>query len=704
MCSTSKQGSPTRSLDDPVQHVPGVGPQGASLLKRLGIQTAGDLLFHIPRRYEDRSTFCAISNLRVGEAALIKGSVIAVEGGSTRRRGIPITRVTIRDATGAAELVFFNQSYVERRFRGMLPSRKSVIVYGAVRQMGFGIPSIERPEWEEASDADPLSWARIVPIYSLSEGLTQARLRRTIAAALREYADCVQDVLPLTLRERNRLMPAAQALRSVHFPDDLRETGAARRSLVFEEFLLLQLAFALQRSGREAKRTPHVIAVDNEALAADVARVFPFEPTDSQRQAIRDIASDMSSGRPMNRLLHGDVGSGKTAVAVAAILMAIRGGLQSAIMAPTEVLAQQHSMVLREWLAPIEITVELAIGSMGARPRSALRQRLASGEARVVVGTHALIEDDVGFHRLGLAVVDEQHRFGVLQRRALQDKAVAPHVLIMSATPIPRTLTLTLYGDLDVTCLRDMPPGRRPIRTYWKRPEQARATYDGVRQLLEQGRQAYVVCPLVEESEKLEAAAATQHADRIRSEMLPGWRVGLLHGQMPAQQKDDVMRAFKQHDIDVLVSTTVIEVGVDVPNAAVMVVEDADRFGLAQLHQLRGRVGRGAHASYCILMANPRTEDGERRLRVMVETTDGFRIAQEDLELRGPGEFYGTRQSGLPAFRFGDILQDEDVLIETRQAAVEMIAADPELLSPEHARLRAAVVARMASLDLVEVS
>jgi ATP-dependent DNA helicase RecG len=695
----------TRSLNDPAQFLHGVGPKGAELLSKLGIVTAGDILCHLPRRYEDRSKLARIGDLRGGETVLVRARILSAESARTSRRGLDLTRVVIRDDSGAAELVFFRQPYLLRRFQEMMRRDRSLVVYGTVRASSFGLPTIEHPEWEEeVPDSDALSAGRIVPVYPLSEGLTQGRMRRIVASALEGYAPLIEDVLPAKLRRDHRLVGAQEAFRTVHFPEDTASPVAARRRLVFEEFLLLQLGFALQRAAWSGRRSGHTVRLGEGFLEEATRRVFPFAPTASQARAIAEIAADMASGRPMNRLLHGDVGSGKTAVAVAAILMVHQAGLQAAVMAPTEVLAQQHATVLGQWLARADIPVDVAIGGGGPRARQELLERLRTGRSRVVVGTHALIEEDVAFERLGLVVVDEQHRFGVLQRRALQEKGLAPHVLVMSATPIPRTLTLTLYGDLDVTCLRELPPGRRPIRTHWKRPDQSRAVYRGIAELLSRGRQAYVVCPLVEESDKLEALAATQHAERIRAEMLPGYRIGLLHGQMSGPEKDAVMQAFKEHELDVLVSTTVIEVGVDVANAAVVVIENADRFGLAQLHQLRGRVGRGSHASYCVLIGDPRTDDGVRRLQTMTETTDGFRIAEEDLRLRGPGEFYGTRQSGLPAFRFGNIVGDEDILVETRQVASALVTADARLEAPANKPLREKAQALLASLGMVNVS
>jgi len=439
-------------------------------------------------------------------------------------------------------------------------------------------------------------------------------------------------------------------------------------------------------------------------LRADLKRILPFELTGAQHRAIEDIARDVASGHAMNRLVQGDVGSGKTVVALAALFLAVENGFQAALMAPTEILAQQHALVLRRLLDPVGITVDLSIGSLKAKEKEAVRERIANGVTQVAVGTHALIQEDITFRNLGMAIIDEQHRFGVLQRQALHRKGTTPHVLVMTATPIPRTLTLTLYGDLDTSIINELPPGRKPIKTHWKRRREAGGVYTSAQRLLDQGRQVYVVCPLVEESEKLQVKAATQLAEHIQTEVFPQYRVGLLHGQMKPDEKEDVMRRFKALEIEVLVATTVIEVGIDVPNASVIILEDADRFGLAQLHQLRGRVGRGEHASYCILLADPKTEDGQARMHVMVETQDGFRIAEEDLKLRGPGEFFGTRQSGLPEFYIGDLLHDLDLMEETRRAAFALVERDPNLLRPEHLALKGALERSRLGFELVHVS
>lgn len=694
----------SRSLDDEVQFVKGVGPSLATVLGKIGIFTAGDLLRHIPRRYEDRTQFRRICDLRPGDQATILGRVVAVETSATNRRNLAITRVALDDGSGVAYLVFFGQPYQQKTFDRLADGGRSVVVYGWAKRVGFGPIEIERAEWEEfAEEGDSLSTGRIVPVYPATEGVGQKRLRKVADAVLTSHLGAVEEVLPAEIVRTHRLAECRFAYRSVHFPESWEAIEKARHRLVFEEFFLLQVGLARRRAANRGEAIGHAFRVDRERYQGDLARILPFELTSAQKRAVDDIVGDVTSGRAMNRLIQGDVGSGKTVVALAAMLLTVENGYQAAPMAPTEILAQQHAIVLRRLVEPLGLEVDLAVGGRGTRSRANVMERLAGGDSRIVVGTHALIEDDVVFDRLGLAVVDEQHRFGVLQRQALYRKAERPHVLIMTATPIPRTLTLTIYGDLDTTIIGELPPGRKPIKTHWKRKNEAPSVYQAMRRLLDQGRQAYIVCPLVEESEKLQVQAATKLADRIRSDVLPDYRIGLLHGQMRPDEKDEAMRQFKAHETDVLVSTTVIEVGVDVPNACVMVVEDADRFGLAQLHQLRGRVGRGEHASFCVLLADPKTDDGIARMTAMVDTQDGFRIAEEDLRLRGPGEFFGTKQSGLPEFSFGDILRDFATMDEARRAAFELVERDPNLARAEHEPLRRALGRSRFGFDLVHV-
>jgi len=691
------------NLDISIRVLKGVGPQAMTALEKLEIRTLGDLLRHVPRRWEDRSDFRPVSQVQSGEFVTVCGIVIAVSTTYPKPK-LALTKVLIDDDGTALTLSWFNQTYLERTFNALKLSRKPVVVYGQAKRSGWTI-EIANPEWEELSeDGDTLFANRIVPVYPATEGVRQARLRKMVWETLQNYGHLVEETLPPEILLRHRLVGAPFAARNLHFPESMPDLEAARRRLIFEEFFLLQVLLAVRRRSQCHEAHGIRFEVSAEKLRADMAEIVPFQLTGAQQRAIGEIARDVSSGHVMNRLLQGDVGSGKTMVALASLLMAVENGYQAALMAPTEILAQQHAIVLRRLLDPLGMAVELSIGSQGAKEKREVRERLLGGQSRIAVGTHALIQEGVDFAKLGLVVIDEQHRFGVLQRQALAKKGQRPHILVMTATPIPRTLTLTLYGDLDVSILDELPPGRKPIVTHWKTHDKRNQVYAAAQRLLIEGRQVYVVCPLVEESEKLQAKSATQLREHIANEVFPQYRVGLLHGQMKPDDKDEVMRQFKAHELDILVSTTVIEVGIDVPNASVIIIEDADRFGLAQLHQLRGRVGRGQHASFCILMAEPKTEVGLARMDVMTATQDGFKIAEEDLKLRGPGEFYGTRQSGMPELYIADIVRDIDILTETRETAFDLVEADPTLSQPANAPLRRAVDRARAGFELVNVS
>jgi len=677
------------SLGDSVQYLKGVGPQRAAALRRLGIETVDELLRHYPLRHEDRRQVIPVHELVHGvkQATCV---TVRGKGDTERRRGLQITRVPVSDGYARAYLTWFNQPYMAERFK---PGDR-LFVYGKVNRF-LGTVSIESPEYEVITGDDVLQTGRIVPVYPLTEGVSQSQLRRVIYGALQKYLSLVEDPLPESLRAKFRLLPLGTALQNIHFPSSPEDIERARRRLVFEELFLLQCALLRRKSGIQDKSVGFPMTLTN----ADKRRFLeslPFELTNAQRRVCREVLEDMSLPRPMNRLLHGDVGSGKTVIAALTLFNAVRNGFQAAVMAPTEILAEQHARVFADLLRPLGISVEYLAGSLKGKERAAVHHRLASGEAQVVTGTHALIQEDVAFAKLGMVVIDEQHRFGVLQRASLvlkgtspEGKAGRPHTLVMTATPIPRTLALTVYGDLDVSVLDELPPGRQVITTRWLKEKQREKAYEFVRQEVRKGRQAYVVCPLVEESEKLgEIEAAVQMAERLQKEVFPDLVVGLVHGRMGAAEREAVMQRFLNGEIHILTATTVIEVGIDVANVSVILIEDAHRFGLAQLHQLRGRVGRSAHKSYCLLLGRATTEEGRARLEALVATNDGFRIAEEDLRLRGPGELYGTKQHGLPDLRIADLVRDVNILQVARREAESLLQTDPDLRSPSHQRLR----------------
>ena len=678
--------SPT--LDDPVQRLAGVSESFAATLgKGLGIFTAGDLLKHYPRRYEDRTHFKPICDIRHGEAVTISGKVVSVENIPTRTR-VTLTKVAIDDRSGIAFLVFFNQWYLKKQFEKL--RGKTIVAYGKASRSGRGGLDMTDVEWEAPEDdADALSSGRIVPVYPLTEGALQARVRRAVWTVLQEYGDLAEETLPPEMRARRDLVPLIEAFRNIHFPETEEALQAAQRRFVFDEFFGLQLVLAVRK--RQADKIAGTVFAETSAPIAELTSALPYPLTGAQARVISEVAADMASAKSMNRLVQGDVGAGKTVIAMAALLIAVRNGHQAAMMAPTEILAEQHYLGIRRIMEAMGVKVTLLSGSLPAKEKRAALASVASGETQIAIGTHALIQEYVAFHRLGLAVVDEQHRFGVMQRAALKQKGFSPDILVMTATPIPRTLTLTVYGDLDVSIIDQLPPGRKPIKTHWKRGHERQAVYETLRKLLQEGRQAYVICSLIEENEKLQARAATELASHLQLQVFTDYKIGLLHGQMKSSEKEETMTRFRDKDLHLLVATTVIEVGVDVPNASVIVIEDAERFGMAQLHQLRGRVGRGTTQSYCLLIGDPKTDDGASRLATMAQTTDGFLIAEEDLKLRGPGDFYGTRQSGLQPLPFIDVLRDVPVLKEAREEAFALLESDPKLTRPEHAALKAVV-------------
>ena len=701
--SSSAPASFGRSLDTEVKFVKGVGPRVMGILKKLNITTAKDLLYHFPRRYEDRTHFARIASLEHGETATICGVVLTADNVKTRGR-LVLTKVVVDDGSGCIVLTWFNQQYRKEQFNKL--RGREVVAYGTAQIGRWGV-EIGSPEIEVCSDeTDSLSSLRIVPIYPLTEGIFQVHLRKIISGAVELYTELLEETLPEEFLDRLDLVDIRTAIRNIHFPESQESLLAARKRLVFEELFVLQLALAMRKRGIEAPGQGVAFNIPPD-LDAQLKELLPFELTGAQKRVIGEIARDMSRPMCMNRLLQGDVGSGKTAVALAAMMIAVKNGYQAAMMAPTEILAEQHYLGISNLLGDHDlmgIRVDLLTGSLKSKNRRDVTERVASGQTQIVIGTHALIQENVEFRNLGLVIIDEQHRFGVMQRAALTEKGLKPDVLVMTATPIPRTLTLTVYGDLDVSIIDELPPGRKPVKTHWKQVTERRKVYAGVRSLIEQGRQAYVVCPLIEESEKLQVQAATELAEHLQAEIFPDLKIGLLHGGMKSDEKDTVMSAFRAGQIHILVSTTVIEVGVDVRNATVMVIEDAHRFGLAQLHQLRGRVGRGDEQSYCVMICEGNNQDSITRMTTMASTNDGFVIAEEDLKLRGPGEFYGTKQSGMPELTIADIFRDIPILEIARKEAFAIIEKDPGLSSESFARLRKDLLKKYEAFELAAVS
>jgi len=670
-------------LTSDVRFLKGIGQQRANALSKLGISTLRDLICFFPRTYEDRTKTVPIAALESGISACIH-AIVASEPVLTRvRRGMELVKLRIVDEGSSIDVTFFNQSYV----REQLKKGQAYVFFGKVAMEGLRFTMIN-PLFESENAPHTLT-GRIVPIYRLTAGISQKMLNSAVRRGLEECQSLLPDTLPTEVAEKAQLCKAPYAYENIHFPADFGALELARRRLIFEELFVLSCALSRMKNSRE-KRSGIIVSTPRlERFYSGL----PFVLTNAQKRAISDCARDMSSGTAMNRLVQGDVGSGKTIVAAACIWCAHEGGLQSAFMAPTEILANQHFQTFSDLLCPLGIKVVKLTGSMTAKKKRDALALIKEGEANLVVGTHALLSDNVDFSRLALVVTDEQHRFGVDQRAALIAKGESPHTLVMSATPIPRTLALIIYGDLDVSIIDELPPGRQRVDTFAVSEEMRERINGFMRQQVEYGRQVFVVCPAIDENEDRpqDLKNAKEYSALLQTKVFPDLRIGCIHGKMKAAEKDKTMQSFVDGEINILVSTTVIEVGVDVPNASLMVVENAERFGLSQLHQLRGRVGRGVHKSYCVLFSDSDSKISKSRLKVMELTNDGFRISEEDLKLRGPGDFFGSRQHGLPEMHIADLCTDIRVLRDAQEAAQQLLKADPELTNPENERLRSRI-------------
>ena len=667
------------ALDAPVTTISGISEGYAKRMARLGVHTIRDLLYLFPRRYDDYSALKPIARLEYGEEVTIIGTVWNTKVRQTRGGGVVVNTI-FADASGTIQATWFNQPYLADKFK----PGKRIVLSGKVDEY-LGRLTFRSPEWEFL-DQELIHTARLVPVYPLTKGISARWMRRIMKRTVDYWSKRLPDYLPASLRERANLLDLETAIVQIHFPDDWASQKQARRRLVFDEFFLIQMS-VLRRRHIWRSQTGRALHINRE-LVQEFIQSLPFTLTGAQQRALDEILADIQQPQPMSRLLQGDVGSGKTVVATAAMLAAVGSGTQAVIMAPTEILAEQHFKTISELLEGFTLNdhplqIRLLTGSTPAAEKQTIYEEIHNGAANIVIGTHALIQEGVEFQELGLAIVDEQHRFGVAQRGTLRSKGHNPHVLVMSATPIPRTLSLTIYGDLDISVIDELPPGRQEIKTRWMFPRERERAYAFLRSQIEQGRQAFIICPLIEESEKIEARAAVQEYERLQKSVFPDLRLGLLHGRMKAADKEAIMRTFRRGELDILVSTPVVEVGIDVPNATVMLVEGANRFGLAQLHQFRGRVGRGEHQSYCILLADSSTASSEERLRALESTHDGFLLAQKDLELRGPGEFFGTRQSGLPDLKLAQV-GDTPILEQARAEAKTLFREDPDLSRPEH--------------------
>ena len=682
------------NLNKEIQFVKGIGPKRAEKLHKLNIFTLKDLIYYLPRQYEDRSIIKKISQLENQDKVSIKGVITKIDT-YTPRKGMKITRIDIRDDSGYIKMSFFNQEYLIKLFK----NGDSILAFGKVKiQNSFKefVP-IEVKHYNNTSVT-----CKIEPSYPLTYGLTNKELQGMIKSVITNEQFKIEEYLPKYILDKYKLCSIDFAIRNIHFPVNKEYLKVALYRLVFEEFLILQLGLFYFKSG--INESKGIVFEEKEKLN-DIIKSLPFKLTKAQSRALNEITEDMKSLKVMNRLVQGDVGSGKTVVALIALASAVLNGYQGALMAPTEILASQHHDSFKEILEAFNIKSELLVGSLTKKEKEKVLEKVKKQEVDILIGTHALIEDKVEFKNLGIVITDEQHRFGVRQRGKLSNKGNSPNILVMTATPIPRTLALILYGDLDISIIDELPPGRQPVETIAIEHKRRKEAYENlVRNEVENGRQVYVVCPLVDESEKIEATAAVDLVEELKREFFSDLRLGLLHGKMRPNEKDAVMDDFKNKKLDILVSTTVIEVGVNVPNATLMIIENAERFGLAQLHQLRGRVGRGKHKSYCILIYNSKTEVCRQRMSIMEETTDGFKISQKDLEIRGPGEFFGTRQHGLPELKVANIFKHIKILKQAQLEARYIIGQDVKLQQEDNKKLKEEILYKFSEREEISLN
>jgi len=681
----------------PIQFIKGVGPAKAKLLANLGVLTVEDLLYLFPHRYEDRSQFTPIAMVQAGLMQTVCGKVLTARRNFYSKNGA--VEVVIADKSGRISSVWFNQPYLHKIFK----VDQEVVLYGRVdvfnKRLQMVVPDFELIAVDDRS----LNMGRIVPIYPLTRGISQRYLRKLIDECLNIHADQLQDIVPKEVRQKHQLNPIAQSIRQIHFPSDAIQQQKAIDRIAFEEFFLFQICVILRRLSMVHK--VGIVHQVKDSVIQKYKDSFPFQLTGAQNKAIADMSADMAQTRPMLRMIQGDVGSGKTVVAFFGCVIAAANKKQSAIMAPTEILARQHFLNFQKLLghgAFKNLKVALLISSIPAKEKKEIYQNLKEGKIDLIIGTHALLEETVDFKNLSFVVIDEQHKFGVNQRALLSAKGGNPDILVMTATPIPRTLCLTLYGDLDISVINELPPGRGKIKTYHFSLSKAQAVYQKVRELVLKGTQAYIIYPLVEESEKLDLKAAKDMFIHLQKFEFQGLRIGLVHGQMSRQESDEVMEQFKKHELDILVATTILEVGIDIPNANVMVIEHAERFGLSQLHQLRGRIGRGAQNAMCVLLGDSLTQEGKMRLEAIVETTDGFKIAEQDLKIRGPGHYFGRHQHGLNELKMANPITQIEVLEKAREDAIILTKKDPQLNTSEHRLIKETIKKRYPQyLDLI---